>query len=151
MTEALTRSITVDCPLEHAFDVFTGKIDLWWPRGHRKFERSTLTLEPRAGGLILERMHDGQEAVLGTVIDCDPPHTIRYSWNPGKITEPTVVAIRFERVAEGTRVDVEHRAAANAVPGEWGQRVALFEKGWGTILPAFKDFAAPSDKGRSNP
>ena len=46
MSEPVLRQITVACSVEHAFRVFTAKLDLWWPPGHRKFSGSSLALEP---------------------------------------------------------------------------------------------------------
>jgi hypothetical protein len=41
--EVLTRRIALACPVEHAFGVFTDKIDLWWPRGHRRDREASLS------------------------------------------------------------------------------------------------------------
>ena len=53
MDEVLVRTIALACPVEHAFDVFTDKIDLWWPRGHRRNRDASLTL---TGEALIERV-----------------------------------------------------------------------------------------------
>ena len=42
MNEPLKRSVRVRCPIDHAFAVFTDRIDLWWPSSHRMLSDSRL-------------------------------------------------------------------------------------------------------------
>ena len=65
----LERVIALRCSPAHAFAVFTGKTDLWWPRHHRRTEAAAMVLEPRLGGRLLERSPDGNEWVIGTITD----------------------------------------------------------------------------------
>ena len=37
-TEAIKRTVTVDCPVEHAFATFTERIHEWWPLGTHSIE-----------------------------------------------------------------------------------------------------------------
>ena len=59
MDDILTRTITLKCDVAHAFDVFTNRIDLWWPRGHRKTSEGSLRLQAVAGGALIDRAPDG--------------------------------------------------------------------------------------------
>ena len=127
----------VRCSLEHAFATFTARLDLWWPRGHRRFEDGRLALEPRVGGRFFDRSPDGAEAVLGQVVLWEPPRALVYTWKPGSITEPTTVEVRFVAEGDHTRVDVLHREGDAALGAQWLERVALFTRGWGAVLPAF--------------
>jgi hypothetical protein len=34
MIEPLRLSVQLDCPVAHAFDVWTAKIAMWWPADH---------------------------------------------------------------------------------------------------------------------
>lgn len=140
MPDPLHHSVFLNCAPEHAFDVFTARIDLWWPRSHRRFETSVLHLEPVKGGRFFERNTDGAENTMGEVLSCDPPHMIRYTWNPGKITEPTLVEVRFRGEGAGTQVEVTHSEGAAAMGDRWEDRAALFNAGWTRILAALDTF-----------
>lgn len=137
MSEPIRRTVSVRCPVEHAFRVFTHRIDAWWPAGHRRFDRSTLTLEAEPGGRFFERAPDGREVVLGKVLTVEAPHHITYTWHPGAITAPTAVEIRFTADGELTRVDVTHHEADAAMGDRWPERAALFTRAWSHVLPAF--------------
>lgn len=141
MTRAVEKTIVLACSVEHAFEVFTKQLDLWWPPGHRKFQGSTLSLETRVGGLFLEVGDDGEEHLMGEVIACDPPHHIAYTWTPGSIKLPTQVEIRFESQGEATRVDVVHREGDAALGDKWPSRVEIYTRSWDTVLEAFKSRA----------
>lgn len=136
MADILTRTIDLACPVDHAFDVFTNKIDLWWPRGHRKNRDASLTLSDDA---LVERSPDGSEWIMGRVAEIDPPHLLSLDWFPGSPAAPTSVEIRFAESAAGTTITVIHRPLLET-KSIWPQRVALFTKGWETVLPALKNF-----------
>lgn len=139
MAELLVRTIELDCPPEHAFDVFTGMIDLWWPRGHRKHRDGSLRLEPVAGGALVDRAPDGTEWTMGAVTEIEPPRRLDLDWYPGSSAAPTSVEIRFDDRDGGTVVTVTHRPLLET-KSIWPERVALFTKGWEAVLPALKSF-----------
>ncbi|QMU59554.1 MAG: hypothetical protein GKR98_16020 [Boseongicola sp.] len=76
MSEPFVMDVQLRCPVEHAFEAFTGMIDLWWPRSHRKFADSVLRLEPKLGGRFLEETANGESMTFGEVLRCDPPNEI---------------------------------------------------------------------------
>lgn len=141
MNDPLLKSIKINCAPDHAFATFTEKVDLWWPRSHRKFERSTLTLDATPGGQFTERASDGRSATLGDVISCTPPQQITFTWNPGKITGPTEVTITFQAQGDATVVHVEHIEGSSDLGDAWETRVALFAKGWTSVLAALQSHA----------
>jgi uncharacterized protein YndB with AHSA1/START domain len=141
MTERVVRTVRVRCTIAHAFEVFTARIDLWWPRSHRRFDDSCLKLEPTAGGRFVECSARGDEVILGDVLACDPPHRIRYTWYPGAIQAPTCVDVAFAEEGSETIVTIVH-SEAGALGDVWPERVRLFERGWDTVLPAFVAHAA---------
>jgi uncharacterized protein YndB with AHSA1/START domain len=134
--EILTRTISLDCGLEHAFDVFTDKIDLWWPRGHRKHREGMLRI---AGGALIDRAPDGAEWTMATIAEIDPPSLLRFDWYPGSPGAPTEVEVRFSGDDDRTEIVVTHRPLLET-KSIWPQRVELFERGWSTVLPALKSF-----------
>lgn len=135
MAELLVRTIALACPVEHAFAVFTDKIDLWWPRGHRRNREASLRFERDA---LIERAPDGGEWTMGRVTALEPPHHLALDWFPGSPNAPTSVTVRFAPEGGGTLVTVTHRALSDGAEAIWSDRVALFIKGWDTVLPAFK-------------
>ena len=139
MDEILVRTIMLNCDPVQAFDVFTSKIDLWWPRGHRKTSDGTLRLQPVAGGALIDRAPDGSEWRMAEVAAIDPSTLLMLDWYPGWPASPTSVEIRFAAVAGGTSVTVTHRPLPQT-RSIWPQRVGLFTKGWEAVLPALKQF-----------
>ncbi len=136
MNEPFVKSVRMRCSKAHAFATFTHKIDLWWPRSHRKFENSKLSLQPHEGGLFIEHAVSGEAVEFGRVTHCDPPHEISLTWNPGKITHPTDVTISFVTDGDGTLVKVVHREGQSELGEHWNDRVVLFTKGWNAVFEA---------------
>lgn len=137
MVELLVRTIELECAPEHAFDVFTRMIDLWWPRGHRKHRDGSLRLEAVAGGALIDRAPDGTEWTMGEVTEIESPRRLDLDWYPGSAAAPTSVEIRFADRDGRTLVTVTHRPLLET-KSIWPERVALFTKGWETVLPALK-------------
>jgi uncharacterized protein YndB with AHSA1/START domain len=136
VTDILTRNISLKCGIDHAFDVFTGKIDLWWPRGHRRHRDGSLRLDADA---LIDRAPDGTEWTMATIAEMDPPSLLRLDWYPGSPGAPTSVEIRFMGDARKTEIVVTHRPLLET-KSLWPQKVELFERGWTTVLPALKAF-----------
>ncbi len=133
----IERDIVVGVDVERAFAAWTERIGLWWPPGHRMSgdPKGALALEAGVGGRLYERATDGREFDYGVVLEWEPPVRLRHSFFPGTgRDDATEVEIRFEAVAEGTRVRVRHRAAGSA---KFPKTAAIFERNWGTMLDAF--------------
>lgn len=79
---SVRKTVTVNAPIERAFDVFTSGFDSWWPRSHHiaKVDMAEAILEPRAGGRWYERGADGSECDWGTVLEYDRPNHVALSW-----------------------------------------------------------------------
>ncbi len=66
MTAPLRISFDVECPPEHAFMVWTTRIDTWWPRDHTVTGNADrVVLESGVGGRIFERTVGGVEHQWG--------------------------------------------------------------------------------------
>ena len=138
MSEPLEKSVRVRCSVQHAFTVFTERVDTWWPRGHRRFEDSSLRLEPHVGGrFIEERGEDSKE--LGEVRAWDPPTRVCFSWWPGALEGPTEVEVRFIEDGDATLVEVTHRVGDSGLGGAWPGRVAIFGRNWDDVLEALRE------------
>lgn len=145
MSLSVERATRVRCSVEHAFETFVGKLDRWWPAGHRRFQRSEFHLEAHEGGRFFERSDGGEEAPWGKVVTFDRPHRLVLRWFPGAIDRPTEVEVRFEPDGDHTRVAVTHSAGTSGLGDEWPERARLFERGWDTVLPAFADHLNAAD------
>ena len=138
--DPLEIGFTVDCPPEHAFDVWANRTTLWWPKGHSVSADPELvvTFEPRPGGRIYERTPAGEEHDWGEIVAWEPPRRLVYVWHLRfDRADATEVEIRF--VASGdssTRVEIEHRGweALGAEGETWRDRN---HDGWSTLLPWF--------------
>lgn len=145
MIEPIRFEFDVDCPVEHAFEVWTGRIDQWWPRDHTVSSEEDLrvVLEGRPGGRIFERRTNGIEHDWGEVTIWEPPIRFAYTWHLRRDrSDATQVEIHF--VAQGqaaTRVEIEHRDWDRlGAEGEgWRDRN---RGGWATLLPHYAAAAA---------
>lgn len=135
----IRKSVSVRCPPDRAFTVFTREIGRWWPlkRGF-SFDReraNEIFLDDRVGGRFYERFIDGTEGEIGRVIRCEPPHLIVFSFNASGWETPTEVEVRFAVEAGGTRVDLEHRGF-EASP-KMRERGKGFTGGWDIVLAQY--------------
>ena len=102
MIEPIRLSFEVDCPVEHAFEVWTAGIARWWPTDHTVSAEADLmvVLEGRAGGRIFERRANGAEHDWGEVTVWEPPRRLGYTWHLNRDrSDATDVEVRF--MAEG--------------------------------------------------
>ena len=99
---------------DHAFEMWTARTDLWWPRSHTVGgdRGTTVHVEPGPGGRIYERDSDGVEHIWGTISDWEPPRRLAYPWH------------LFFPPAEATDVEVTFRAS------DQGTAVRITQTGW---------------------
>lgn len=141
MIEPLRLSFEVDCPVERAFEVWTGRIGRWWPADHTATGEPDLeiVLETRVGGRIFERTRDGIEHDWGELTAWEPPARLAYRWHLRRDrADATEVEIRFRRASPGTtRVEIEHTGWERLGAGgpEWRDRN---RQGWETLLPHYQ-------------
>ncbi len=146
---SVTKSVTVDAPIEKAFDVFTNGIGTWWPSEHHilQAELAEMVFEPRVGGHVYDRGVDGSECHWARVLAYDPPNRVVFSWDinprweleadPEKTSE---IEVRFRSQGpDQTRVDLEHRNLSRHGEGWEAMRAAVDEGGWQRVLEAFAE------------
>ena len=108
----IRQSVHVDCPVEDAFRLFTERFSEWWPLASYSTaaeDAESCTMEPWAGGKVLERTRSGEEHEWGTVIDWDPPRRVEFTWHPGTLPDRgQTVDVEFSVEADGTRVTLTH-------------------------------------------
>ena len=65
--------IPIDADPESVWKAFTAEVNQWWlPDFHMAGPGSVVTLEPEAGGHLLETHEDGSSLLWATVIMCTP-------------------------------------------------------------------------------
>ena len=137
------KTIRVEAPRAHAFDVFTAGFGTWWPKTHHigKAEMKEAVIELRAGGRWYEKGVDGSECTWGKVLAWEPPDRLVLSWHLNGKFEldegvDSQVEIRF--IADGanaTRVELEHRI--EAADAETIRTAVDSPNGWSVLLDAF--------------
>jgi uncharacterized protein YndB with AHSA1/START domain len=137
--EPIRLSFEVDCPADHAFDVWTARIAQWWPKDHTVSAEDDLTvvLEGRRGGRIFERRRSGLEHDWGEVTIWEPPTRLGYTWHLNRDrADATEVEIRFIPRGASTTVEIEHRGweRLGAEGEDWRDRNRA---GWATLLPHY--------------
>jgi hypothetical protein len=68
---AVRKSVIVTAPAALAFEVFTARIESWWPLASHDFgeaDCAAVVTEPRPGGRWFERGVDGVECQWGQVL-----------------------------------------------------------------------------------
>ncbi len=141
------KSIVVGATPAEAFEIFTARIDRWWPKTHGIGAapiRETI-IEPFVGGRWFTKCVDGSEAVVGHVRVWQPAECFVVSWEVSAQWKPDAraafaseIEVRFLAQESGTtRVELEHRnfermsapdgeTMRNAVDGGWPALLALF-------------------------
>jgi uncharacterized protein YndB with AHSA1/START domain len=143
------KTIFVNAPPDHAFEVFTAGIGRWWPKSHKigQADLDRPVIEPKAGGRWYELDVDGSECELGKVAVWEPPVrlvliwqlTPEFKYDPELITE---VEVLFTPEGGGTRVDLEHRDLERMGEKAEAMRESVSGPGgWPALLQLFADEA----------
>ena len=140
MIEPLRLSVDLECSVEHAFDVWTGRIGAWWPKGHSASgdPGTAVHLEPHVGGRIYERTPEGAEHDWGRIIRWEPPSRLGYEWHIGRDADAaTDVDLTFVDLGDArTRLEIVHSGweALGDEAVSWRQANT---GGWESLLPDF--------------
>jgi len=143
------KTHVVHASQSHAFDVFTNRLDSWWPKGHGICATPVKQsfIEPRKGGRWYTTHEDGSETVVGHMLAWEPPQRILFSWEVSAEWKPdpsvaSEVEITF--IAESprtTRVHLEHRNF-EVLGKEGGEKMrGSVDGGWPGLLELFKKSA----------
>jgi len=129
----ISKKVHVNRTPEDAFRLFVDDMGKWWPLHAGRYSyggdrAQDIFLEAHQGGRFYERFKDGEEFVVGQVIECDRPNHIVFTWNAGP-ESATEVDVRFVAGGQGTDVQLEHRGVEKM--GEMG---ASFDAGWDDVL-----------------
>ena len=144
---SIKKEFTVEASQQTAFEVFTKKMDLWWPRSHHigSSDMTELIAELHEGGRWYSKHTDGSEANIGYVQTYQPYDLFVLAWqidgdfkcNPNVITE-----VVTEFIAEGpttTRIKFEHKDLQKLGNGKV---VESMDQGWGEIMNHYEQVIA---------
>jgi DNA-binding transcriptional ArsR family regulator/uncharacterized protein YndB with AHSA1/START domain len=156
--DPVVKTATLDCPIAHAFDVYTAGIARWWPlESHSIGERDAVSvvLEGRVDGRMYETDAAGTEHVWGRVSVWEPPHWLVIAWrvNPDA-PAPTEIEVRFTALAaDVTRIDLEHRGWERLGPERGAAARAEYgsDRGWTVVFGCYLAAIAGKRDGRRNP
>ncbi len=140
------KTIVVNAPQAHAFNVFTVGLDRWWPKtdsiGATPVKQSIF--EPHLGGRWYTIHEDGSQTVTGVLKVWEPPGRIVFSWDINASWKPdttvgSMIEVRFIAEApDRTRVELEHRDF-ESLGEEGGQRMRdVVDGGWPKKLEHFR-------------
>jgi hypothetical protein len=139
MTAPLLISFDVDCPADHAFNVWTSKIGTWWPPDHTvSGDPDDIVLESGPGGRIYERTSTGERHEWGEVTGWEPPRRLSYLWHIGRErATATEVEITFvDQGAMRTRIEIVH-SGWDKVGEDAQTRRDQNRSGWDALVPRF--------------
>jgi uncharacterized protein YndB with AHSA1/START domain len=149
---SVRKTVTVEAPVQVAFDVFTAGIERWWPMASHHIGKSdcaAVVIEPWVGGRWFERGIDGTVCDWGVVQAWEPPHRVILVWqlNAQWEHEPalhTELEVRFTALPAGrTRVDLEHRGLdAYGELAETMHAALGSSNGWSGMLEHYARVAA---------
>ncbi|KKN79482.1 hypothetical protein LCGC14_0339410 [marine sediment metagenome] len=146
MPEPVVKTIDVPCDQATAFRIFTQNMDAWWPKDRHSISAKTgdtarsVSMEPRAGGVVTEIGHDGTHHHWGSVREYEPNARLSLLWHINLPAEQaTLVDIAFEPQETGTRVTLRHHGWE--AMGDAAQTMRDgYESGWvGVFETAFAE------------
>lgn len=141
--DPLVFTFTVACGPDHAFNVWTSKIDRWWPKHHSLSgdRNPSIAIEGKVGGRIVERGEDGAEYEWGRVTTWEPPNKLAYTWYAGSTPDkPTDVELTFSEDSGKTTVRLVSSGWERFDDG--GQLRDGNDQGWGAAVAAYSDYVA---------
>lgn len=141
------KAVVVQATPQRAFEVFTARIDRWWPKSHgigTAPVRESI-IEPFVGGRWYTKCEDGTDVVVGHVRIWQPAERFVCTWEISADWKPDTraafaseVEVRFVAEDQGrTRVELEHRnfERMGATAGETMRKGV--DGGWPTLLELF--------------
>jgi uncharacterized protein YndB with AHSA1/START domain len=148
--EPVRCSVVVRRPLEETFDLFTDRLDTWWPLDTHSIAADTfenrvtvewIAFEKHVGGRVVEHMSDGTEAAWGTFLAWEPPRRFVMTWKPTLVEGPaTEVELRFDPVdADHTRIEVVHRGWERLADA--AEKRGSYRRGWEALLERFEQLS----------
>ena len=140
--EPIRVAVTVAVTPERAWEVFTGELESWWPAATHSVgagegrRPDSIVVEPYEGGEIYELIGPVRRH-WARIHTWQPPRLLGYTWHVNPERPATDVAVTFEAVADGTRVEVVHSGWEAYAAGRAEMR-ASYRDGWPVVLERFE-------------
>jgi uncharacterized protein YndB with AHSA1/START domain len=140
--EPVVKTVDVKASPARAFEVFTARINDWWPRATHSISSKAenapaaeVVFEPRVGGRVYEIAPSGAEHPWGTVTACEPGVRVVFTWRVGRPeSEAGEVEVSFDDEGGGvTRVTLVHRGWENIAEKAREARDG-YDSGWDGVL-----------------
>jgi uncharacterized protein YndB with AHSA1/START domain len=135
--DAIRKTVLVDFEPAEAFELFTARIDSWWPVRTHSYggeQVKRVVFEQHVGGRVYEVTDEGEQD-WARVREFDPPSGFVLDWLIGT-ANGSEVEVTFAPEGPGTRVVLEHRGfeAQDARDNYAG--------GWDVVLAPFVESAS---------
>ena len=131
----------VNASVDHAFEVWTKRCTLWWPRSHTMSDADgfEVVFEPFVGGRVFERGVDNEEYTWGEITAWDPPHRVAYMWHIFLDRhKATSVSVTFTPGDRGTTVRLENGGFEVFGDGA-SERQGRVGEAWTGIIQHYRD------------
>lgn len=138
----VVKTVDVRRSARDAFRIFTSEISSWWPmETHTRAKTAAgeqtlaITIEPRVGGRIYEKLNTGAELEWGEVTAFEPDALFAMTWRLGRPGDQyTDVSVRFEPLSDvSCRVTLTHENWMRM--GEEGEALRNgYNNGWETVF-----------------
>ena len=143
--EPVVKTITVPGGPGWVFELFTTRIDEWWPKVTHSVggeDAAVIKVDPGIGGRAYEVTTDGVEHEWGRITAWEPAARIAFTWHPGlPVSQSTHVEITFRTSAEGTEVTLVHDGW-EARGADWQEMRDNYDTGWDHVLARIPGSAA---------
>ncbi|NQU37977.1 MAG: SRPBCC domain-containing protein [Actinobacteria bacterium] len=138
--QPLVVEFKVNSDIEKAFDTWTEKTGIWWPKDHTlSGDPRQIVFESSAGGRIVETSSDGTQHVWGDVLAWERPHLIEFRWylffDPASATH---VRLTFTHESDVTCIRLE-QTGFTALGAEGLIRRERTVHGWAAIASAYQN------------
>jgi len=146
--QSIRKRLLVNTSQKRAYEVFTQKINSWWPRTHHigKTPVKEFLLEPRVNGRWYSTHEDGSECDTGKVLLWEPPNRLILAWQINgefQYVSSLITEIEIKFIPDGpakTIVEFEHRDLERL--GGGGKTAESMDGGWGMVLELYAKEAA---------
>jgi uncharacterized protein YndB with AHSA1/START domain len=130
------KTVNVSCPPGEAFELFTERLESWWPfEMHAPGDELPVAFvfEGRERGRLYHRTASGAEEEWATVLSWEPPERFVVDWHVTPGRPSTELEVRFVPEGDGTRVELEHRGWER-YGDEASDAFASYDAGWDPVL-----------------
>jgi uncharacterized protein YndB with AHSA1/START domain len=141
------KTVIVQATPERAFEVFTARVDRWWPKSHGIGPAPVResVIEPFVGGRWYSICEDGTAVTLGRIRAWQPGERLTVSWEINAQWKPDArpeftseVDVKFLREAGGgTRVELEHRGFERMGAADGEKMRNDVDRGWPGLLDLY--------------